>query len=220
MYKGLVLTTTDTLATRLKGLFVTQYDFQCTSCNTPLRAKPKLAGRTLACPKCKVEIVVPEAPSSQPAVDPPAKPGPPPATEKQKAYATQLGVEFADEIDVRSMSKLIDDAQLKQEDARYDRLNELQRKESDIREELRAEVMAECDDEDARLSVATTEQMISELEDRDIGAILITFDYGDLTDLGDLSGLKLAIANTDNLESEDVKAVLMWLGAAMMQRRS
>ncbi|WP_436717215.1 hypothetical protein U8335_09500 [Roseiconus lacunae] len=198
--------------------FLTQYEFRCQSCDASLRANPKLAGRTLACPKCETEIVVPSPIQASTAGTKAIKKGPPPATDKQKAYATQLGIEYPDDIDIRAMSQLIDEAQLRQEDERYERLDELQKKESDVREQLRAEILSECDEEDARLSVATKEQMLDELDERDIGAILITLDYGELTDLEDLSGVKLAISNTDNLEADDVKAVLTWLGMAMLRR--
>jgi len=200
---------------------LTQYNFACPCCKASLRAKPKLAGRKLSCPKCKADIVVPDPPveaTSETAAT--TKTGPPPATEKQKAYATTLGVVFPDDIDIRAMSKLIDDAQLRQDDERFERLNQLQEAESQVREELRAEVLAECDEEDPRLSHATPEQIMEAMGSRDIGAIMITFEYGVLNGVDDLTGEKFAICSTDDLEDEDLKTILSWLGAAMMRRKA
>jgi len=191
--------------------------FTCTSCNSRLQAKPKLAGKTLACPKCSTQLTVPEQTPDTPASE--AQPKKPPlATEKQKDFARELGVDFPDDVDRKTISEMIDEALAKQDDARYERLNELQDKESAIREELRAEVLAECDEEDARISVATKEQILDGLAQRDIGAILVTFEYGVLSGVDDLTGEKFELNSTDDLDEDDLKTIISWLGAAMMRR--
>ena len=192
--------------------------FECTSCKSRLQAKPKLAGKTLACPKCSTQLVVPqvEAPAVTEEIANTKKP--PLATDKQKAFATELGIAFPDDIDRRTISKLIDDALEKQVDGRYDRLNDLQDKENKIRDELRDEIMAECDEEDPRMSVATTEQILEALARRDTGAILITFEYGVLSGVDDLTGEKFTMNSTDDLDENDLKTIVSWLGMAMLRR--
>ena len=149
-----------------------------------------------------------------------AKPEPPPATEKQKDFARELGIEFPGDIDRKEISALIDDALARQDDARFERLNALQEKESQVREELRAEVLAECDEEDPRLSIASEEQILEALADRDLGAILITFEYGILGGVDDLTGEKFTLASTDDIDNEDLKTIVSWLGIAVGIRGS
>ena len=192
--------------------------FECTSCNARLQAKPKLAGKTLACPKCKAQLIVPQPETAAPPIAESAEKKAPPATEKQKAFATELGISFPDDIDRRAISALIDDALAKQDDARYQRLNALQHKESKIREELRDEILAECDEEDPRMSVATTAQILDGLAQRDVGAILITFEYGVLSGVDDLTGEKFGLHGTDDLNEDDIKTIVSWLGMAMLRR--
>ena len=192
--------------------------FECTSCKSRLQAKPKLAGKTLACPKCNTQLVVPqlETPAVIEEIDTAKKP--PLATDKQKVFATELGITFPDDIDRRTISKLIDDAIEKQVDGRYDRLNDLQDKENKIRSEIRDEIMAECDEDDPRMSVATTEQMLEALAERDTGAILITFEYGVLSGGDDLTGEKFKMNSTDDIDENDLKTIVSWLGMAMLRR--
>jgi len=193
--------------------------FECSSCNARLQAKPKLAGKTLACPKCKAQVVVPQPEASAaPITESAEKKPPPPATEKQKAFATELGISFPHDIDRRAISALIDDALAKQDDARYERLNALQDKENNIREELRDEILGECDEEDPRMSVATTEQILDGLAQREVGAILITFEYGVLSGVDDLTGEKFELHSTNDLDEDDLKTIVSWLGMAMLRR--
>lgn len=172
-------------------------NFECTSCKSMLKAKPKLAGMSLSCPKCSAPITVPVQESSPPAE--PVKKAPP-ATEKQMDYARSLGIDFPEDIDRRSISQLIEMA--------LDAQNQRERQ------------LAEEDEEDPRISVATTEQILDGLAERDIGAILITFEYGVLSGVDDLTGEKFEINSTDDIDGDDLKTILSSLGVAMMRRKS
>ncbi len=207
----------------------TEYRIACPFCGARLSAKPKLAGRQLACPKCNGEFIVPSPPDTSP-LPPPEPPLPTadskpakriPPTEKQIAFATELGVEFAEDIDRRDLSKLIDAAIIKRDDERFQRLDEIQEKENQVREELRAEIMAECDQEDPRLSVATSEQIVESLDQRMIGGILLTFSYDELggfENFEELVGKSVHMNHTDDVDTEDVIKILMWVSTALRIR--
>lgn len=131
----------------------------------------------------------------------------PPATEKQKDYARKLGIAFPETIDRKAISGLIDQALAAQDDARYERLDELQNRESKVREELKQEIIAELDTQDPRLSIATPGQMVEALQDRAMGAILITFDPD--VDPSDLTGVSFNINYSDEtIDTEVVKSVI------------
>lgn len=204
-----------------------EYKIKCPSCGVSLLAKPKIAGRMLACPKCDGELVVPDPPAltepaavpSVPAEPQPLPPKPRPATAKQKAFARELGVDFPDDIDRVAISEMIDQALIRREDERYRRMYELGDKESHVREELRAEVLAECDEEDPRLSVATKEQIMEGLARRDIGAVLLSFEYGVLSGLEDLVGEKLSLSFTDDIDADDASNIMTWTCAWLANQR-
>jgi aspartate aminotransferase-like enzyme len=170
----------------------------------------------LACPGCSTKIVVPPPPTEE--NSPSKSKAVPPATEKQKQFATELGVEFPDSIDRRAISELIDAALQKQDEERFDRLNALQNNENNVREEIRAEIMAECDEDDPRVSTVTTEQLMEAYAMRDKGAILISFEYGVLSGIEDSKGEKFDINSTDDLEPDDIKRIITMLGMALMRQ--
>jgi len=190
--------------------------FSCESCHSQLRAKESLIGRQFNCPKCSARVVVPDkGPSNQ--ASPSAEKRVPAATDTQKDFARSLGLEFPEHIDRKSISKMIDDALANQEDARYARLEALQAGESEAREQLRAEVMAECDAEDPRISVASVKEIVEALSQREIGAIIVTFEFGAFNGVEDLTGAKFDINATDDLDQDDLKRLLGWLGMAMLR---
>ena len=185
----------------------------CNSCQSRIKARPDLAGKTARCPKCGSTITIPspteESPEVRPATDivSAKKPGIPPASEKQKDYARKLGVAFPEDIDRKAISSLIDQALAAQDEARYRRLDELQDRESKVRDELKQEVIAELDAYDPRLSIATPDQMVEALQDRAMGVILITFDP-DL-DPSDLTGVSFNINySCETIDMEMVKSVI------------
>ena len=184
------------------------FSFNCPSCGSRLSGKPKHVGRSMPCPKCKGTLTVPESPNTTQ-----------PATDKQKAFAIELGIEFPDDIAKDGLSKMIDAAVLKQDDDRYLRMNELQKVESEVREQLRAEVQAEYDEEDPRLSKASVEQILEALQLRDIGAIMITFDYGLLSGVDDLTGEKFALNSTDDIDETDMATIVSSLGIALVRNK-
>ena len=185
----------------------------CNTCQSKLKAKPDLAGKTVHCPKCGSPITVPN-PTGESSEDPPTtklasvkKSDIPPATEKQRDYARKLGITFPEDIDRRTISSLIDQALAAQDEARYQRLDELQNHESKVREELKQEIIAELDSNDPRLSVATPAQMVEALENRAMGAILITFDPD--VDPSDLTDVTLNVNySAETINMEMVKSVV------------
>ncbi len=195
----------------------------CNACQSKLQAKPDLAGKTVHCPKCGSPVTLP-IPTGKSSENPPttklASENPPttklasvkesdipPATEKQKDYARKLGITFPEDIDRRTISSLIDQALAAQDDARYQRLDELQNQESKVREELKQEIIAELDANDPRLSTATPAQMVEALENRAMGAVLVTFDPD--VDPDDLAGVPLNVNySTETINLEMVKSVV------------
>lgn len=189
--------------------------FSCPSCGSAIVGKASLAGKTLPCPKCKASIRVPDI---EDAADPPATTTrePVPATEKQRDFATSLGIKFSDDIDKESLSNLIDDAIFKKDEERYDRLAEMEMRESRVRQEIRAEieaqVIAEHDAEFQRLDTATIGQIVESLSEREIGAIVITFKYGEMEGFDPPMDGELRISSTDDIDKEDLKKIVLFLG--------
>ncbi len=101
---------------------------QCPSCGAKLRARESLVGKTVSCPKCKQSVSIPEVAPSPAAVEairptsvntidgtlgyaiPTKRRRERPATDKQKEYATDLGIEFDDGISAKKISAMIDAA--------------------------------------------------------------------------------------------------------------
>jgi len=181
-------------------------NFECFSCHTKLKAKDSVAGKKIKCPKCGVVVEIP-------AVEPPDKPAPLPATEKQKDYALSLGIKFSPDITKSEISKLLDIAVEKQTDERYEKLDKIRDREYEAYEEIKKEVLEEIDEEDCRLSKATDEQILEKFEEQDLGAILITFPIDDF-DFDDLAGLRFSIGTSNNLSTEEMKKVISTMGLA------
>lgn len=184
----------------------------CGSCGVNLQAKDELAGKTAKCPKCGNAIEIPKP------TPPAAKAKIPPATERQKEYATSLGIKFPRDINRKDLSELIDAAAQQRDEERFKRLNELSDHESAAWQKMREEVLAEIDEEDCRLSKAEPAQMLEELANRNRGAILISFDWDDAIDFEDLTGAKFGIEFSDDMAESDMRSVLMSLGAAMLRQ--
>ncbi len=128
------------------------------------------------------------------------------ATERQKEYARQLGIEFSDQITLAEMSKLIDAAVNRQTEQRYEELGELERREGNAWESMRVEVLAEIDAEDCRLSKAEPEQIVAALAERGLAAILFTFPTDTIYDLGE-PGIKIEFSTSfnDGMTLDDVE---------------
>ena len=108
-----------------------------------------------------------------------------PATEAQKQYAKSLEIKFSPDISKIEISRLID-AKLKEQD-----------------DELPAP-------EDA-LAKATPSQMVEELCNRNLGAVLITFDI-DKIDFKNLTGAAFDISRSDNLTETEMQSLLIGMG--------
>ncbi|MEW4456104.1 hypothetical protein AB1L30_25790 [Bremerella sp. JC817] len=93
--------------------------FKCKKCKNTIKAKPKYAGKKIACPGCEAPIRVPspETTTEKPSEKKPKKErgnstvilrNAPSATESQKREATKLGIQFNDSITARELSELIE----------------------------------------------------------------------------------------------------------------
>jgi gamma-glutamylcyclotransferase (GGCT)/AIG2-like uncharacterized protein YtfP len=179
----------------------------CSGCRSKLRVPDALAGKKAKCPKCGAILEVAKAP------EPEAEPTAELATERQKEYARSLGVEFPANITKTEMRRLISSAVDRRDEERFRKLDELSDRESRAREEMREQVLAEIDEEDCRLSKATPAQMLEELANRNLGAILISFDMNEV-DFENLTGARfpLALACSDNMAEHHMNTILMGLG--------
>ncbi len=178
----------------------------CSSCEAVLNVKDEYAGKRGKCPKCGEAVHVPEAAEEESAKSP--TPRVPPATERQKVYATQLGIEFDENINCREISELIDAAVERRDEERYQRLEQLQQGESEARAKMREEVLRELDDEDPRLNNASPQDMVQEISNRGDAAIMITFDPG-AVDENFGAGTVINHWFSDDLTHEDMRKVVM-----------
>jgi hypothetical protein len=85
------------------------------------------------------------------------------------------------------MSQLIEEAEEKQTEQRYQKLDELRERESHAWQKMREEVLAEiyADPDDCRLSAADTSRIVDALSKRGIAAILFTFPSDAAYDISD-----------------------------------
>lgn len=178
---------------------------ECSACSASLKVPDTLAGKRGKCPKCSAVIDIPVLPLES------AEPSGPPATEKQKEYARSLGIDFPPDITKKEISALISKGVDRQDEERFSKLDQLSDCESKAYEEMRTEILAEIDEEDCRLSKATPSQMVEEIENRDRGAILISFSIDDI-DFDNIAGAKFDISFSDNLSETEMRAVLLGLG--------
>jgi hypothetical protein len=179
----------------------------CSTCGVNLKAPDELAGKTAKCPKCGNAVEVPE--STQPAKRIPI----PPATERQKEYASELGIVFPPDINRRDISSLIDAAIQKRDNERFQRLDELGKRENEAWQQMREAVLKEIDEEDCRISAAQPKQMIDELADRGFGAILIWFDIDDLDHLiSNSPDVKVNVSFADLISEMEMRSVLRVIG--------
>jgi hypothetical protein len=130
-----------------------------------------------------------------------------------------LGIAFPENISKKEMSRLISEAVNLQEEKQFARLNELADKESQAYQKMREEVLSEIDEEDCRLSKATLSQIVEELDNRDLGAILISFERDDV-DISDIAGAKINVSFSDNLTETEMRAILVALGQAAIRQVS
>jgi hypothetical protein len=187
-------------------------DINCPSCGVKLKAKDELAGKSRNCPKCGSVIEIPKP------APPPRKPSGPLATERQKDYATTLGIQFTPDVTRREISDLIDAAVDRRDEDRMRRLDELGSRESEAWQKMREEVLAEIDQDDCRLSKATAAQIVEEFANRDQGAILIWFGIDDI-DFDDLAGAKFTISFSENMTEKEMGFVVL-AARYMLARRA
>src|ERR1700733_13499416 len=144
-------------------------EIECPSCGAKLRAGAGLIGKTVDCPKCHKSINVSQPPSDiEPAkstvvntvdgklaeVTVPAKRRRyRPATDKQKAFATELGIEFAPDVNAHDISIMIDKALDREYETDKDKV------------ELRLKTLSQCDES----------EMLAELQRRGSHAFMITW---------------------------------------------
>jgi len=154
------------------------------------------------CPRCGAAIDVPGArkPRQRPTT---------PATERQKEFARELGIQFADGISKGDISTLIDEALASDARERGVDLDALEKREGDVYRDVRSEILAEIDEDDCRLSKATHAKIVEELGHRNLSAILITFPLDAEIDAG--GPLECGFSYSDDLSRKDVQIVLVSL---------
>ena len=184
---------------------------ECAQCSAALKVSDGLAGKRGKCPKCGAVIDIPASRQASGAESVP------PATDKQKDYARSLGIEFAPGITKGDMSALISKGVDQRDDERLTKLDQLSNHESKAYKEIRAEILAEIDEEDCRLSKATPSQMVEEMETRDHGAILISFPI-DEVDFENIAGAKFNVSFSDNLSETEMRAALVGLGSLVARQ--
>ena len=174
--------------------------FKCDKCEAVVNAKDELAGKRAKCRKCGYVLQIPfDQPVLRPPSDPKDERHAPVrrATQRQKEYARSLGIEFDPNIDRATISRLIDQAIERRDEERSERLNDLERRELDAKQEIMSDLQIP--------------DILEELERRGLGAVLITFDLNSVFDftLEGLSGVKLHIAGSDSMTTEaEMVAVL------------
>jgi len=139
-----------------------------------------------------------------------------PATQAQKDYAGQLGIEFDDNISKRQISQRIDAAI----EHRRKELSELDDRESEAYHKLREEVEKALDAESPRLCDVTPKQMVAEMSSRGCPAIVLQFgvDVLDVVDFETGAG-DVSIEFTDDLTEDQVRKLLMFVGASLMSQQ-
>lgn len=193
----------------------TTFQIVCGECGAKLNVKAKLAGRSAKCPKCGQQIHIP----SDLGQSTKAKPPIPPATDRQKEYATSLGIEYPPNINRRDISDLIDKAVNERDAERYETLEELDKKEGELWEQAKAEVIAEMGPDDLPLSKAAPEQIVEALDDRGLASLLITMPWDDVIDFEDLTGVKAQTYLPDSMTVEDFHAVIIQFASNIMNQR-
>ncbi len=190
---------------------------KCESCGASLNVEEKHIGKRGRCPKCGSVFTVTTVATEEPAR---AKGSAPPATERQKEYARSLGIEFDESIDRGSISELISKAVDKRDEEALEQTRQLQNVESEAYDRLRKEVLAEVDQEDPRVSVATPSAMIDALGERGLAGILITFKGEEVDDLLDGEGtIKASVSFTDDyLDEADMRKVIGTMGARFLSQ--
>jgi predicted Zn finger-like uncharacterized protein len=193
----------------------------CPQCDAKLKVEERLIGKSVKCPKCshRFTIAAPVAPA------PTETPKVPPATDRQKEYARELGIAFDDSIDRRQISHLIDDAVKRRDEERNTRVLAMEEREKDAWVKMREEVLEELLEDHTLLTEASPNEMIEELTDRGVTAVLIT--CGDRTldaieefseEEADISGVSVSIEHTDDLTDAYMRRLVKILGASMINQ--
>ena len=195
---------------------MTRHTIACPKCNLALHVDDEHVGKQGKCRACGTSFVIPR----------PCDPSPNdvrvpnrsrlPATDRQKAFARDLGIQFDESIDRNSMSKLIAAAQERQDAERIEQLERLEDRESEVYRQIREEILLEVDKDDPRLSKATSLEMMKALGKHGIGAILVTFKGEDARDLASPpkgANIGINISWTDDWLTEgDTREVLKIIG--------
>jgi len=142
---------------------MTRHTIACPKCNATLHVDEEHVGKQGKCRACGTSFVIPRA------CDPPPndvrvpKRAQLPATDRQKAFARDLGIQFDESIDRNSISKLIAAAQERENTERFEQLELLADRESDAYRQIREEILLEVDKDDPRLSKATSVEIMKTL---------------------------------------------------------
>lgn len=72
---------------------------------------------------------------------------------------------------------------------------------------------------DPRVSKATPDEIIQAFDDRDLGAILITFNPDGIDDQSLLSKMQLSVSHTDNTDEEVIRAIVIRLAGVLLEEK-
>lgn len=187
----------------------------CGNCNAKLTVKARLAGKTAMCPQCAGTIHIP----ADLAVEQGTKPPIPPATSRQKEYAASLEIEFPADINRRDISALIERAVTQHDDERYERLEELDKKEGALWEQAKAEVLSDFSPDELPISKASPKQIVEALDERGLATLLITVPWDDIDDFRDLTGARADVYFADSITVEDFQSVILMISANIINQR-
>lgn len=184
----------------------------CPTCHKSFHISAAYAGKQGRCSACGTKISIPAGTAT---VRPPEQEGgSPPATDRQKEFARELGIDVPANVTRREISKLIDAAVEARDMKRYDELDELSNRESEAYQRVREEVIEELRDEGRLLADDPESQLLEHFSNNGLAAVVITFDEG-----AEFPGeVEFSMSRTDGLSSDDLHSVITLLALKLSQR--
>ena len=180
--------------------------FACPSCRKTIQAKPKFAGRKIACPGCQHPLRVPgvDAATQQTTTDRRASDSTvilrnsPPPTESEKREARKLGLAIPEKITQRELVERIE----------WHKKNRLDR------------IKVATNKLEAMLAEVTPEEFLDEMLVRHLTGVLILFDADEY--MAERTGLGEAtpkILSTVDLSPDDLRGFLEQCLAKLSEKR-
>jgi DNA-directed RNA polymerase subunit RPC12/RpoP len=174
----------------------------CKKCGAKFSASRRAEGQKLKCLKCESAILIAESG--------------PPATQKQKEFAKDLGIEFNESVSKAEMTRLITAAL-----AQADEDQRLQLAALDAREKAAAERKAKkAGTEGVNLATASPEQMVEEMAARGLAAFMVAIPWKNVRDdFKSLVGVPFSVYFSDEMSQEDVEDVIGAYASTILKRK-